>query len=110
MVEKNRFPTAEERWPRQGEVAKIDILPESNKIYNDDNTYKVIDRIYGDIFGGLKLILKNGKTYRSKIEKKSIKLEDGTLGYVYYADEKWFDRMGMPIEKPKNLVTREKDE
>ena len=79
------------------------IIPESNKMGE-----KVIDRIYGDIHGGLKLILKDGSTYRSKIDKKSIKLDDGSLGHVYHADGKWFDRMGLPINKPDNLVTRDK--
>lgn len=67
------------------------------------------DRIYQNVSGVLQLVLKNGAIYRSKIDKRSIKLNDGTLGYVYYADGKWFDRAGMPIKKPDNLVTREKN-
>ena len=43
-----------------------------------------------------------------KIDKKSIKLSDGSLGHVYNVKNKWFDRMGMPIDKPNNLVTRDK--
>jgi hypothetical protein len=39
--------------------------------------------------------------------KKSIKLDDGTLGHVYNVKNKWFDRMGLPIDKPDNLVTRD---
>jgi len=78
------------------------ILPVSNII--DD---KPIDRIYQNISGTLQLILKDGSIYNSKIDKKSIKLDDGTLGHVYHADGKWFDRMGLPINKPHNLVTRE---
>ena len=66
------------------------------------------DRIYQNVSGILQLVLKNGAIYRSKIDKKSIKLSDGTLSYVYYADGKYFDRAGMPIKKPDNLVTREK--
>ena len=84
------------------------ITPETNKIYEDDGTVTYIDRIYGDIFGGDRLILKDGTTYEGKIERKSIKRKDGTLGYVNFANNKWFDRTGMPIEKPTNLVTREK--
>ena len=80
------------------------IIPESNKIGD-----KVIDRIYGDIHGGLKLILKNGTIYQNKIDKRSIKLGDGTLGHVFHANGKWFDRMGLPIDKPDNLVTRDGD-
>ena len=42
-----------------------------------------------------------------KIDKKSIKLSDGTLGHVYNVKNKWFDRTGLPIDKPENLVTRD---
>ena len=77
-------------------------IPESNKRGDE-----VIDRIYGSITGSLKLILKDGSTYDGKIDKKSIKLSDGTLGHVYNVKNKWFDRMGLPIDKPDNLVTRE---
>jgi hypothetical protein len=78
------------------------IIPESNKIGD-----KVIDRIYSDIHGGLKLILKDGSKYEGKIDKRAIKLDDGTLGHVYNVKNKWFDRMGLPIDKPDNLVTRD---
>ena len=78
------------------------IIPESNKRGDE-----VIDRIYGSITGSLKLILKDGSTYDGKIDKKSIKLSDGTLGHVYNVKNKWFDRMGLPIDKPENLVTRD---
>ena len=47
---------------------------------------------------------------KDSIEKKSIKRTDGTLGYVYTTGKKWFDRCGMPIDKPDNLVTRDKNE
>jgi len=77
-------------------------IPESNKRGDE-----VIDRIYGSITGSLKLILKDGSTYDGKIDKKSIKLSDGTLGHVYNVKNKWFDRMGLPIDKPDNLVTRD---
>jgi len=78
------------------------VIPESNKRGDE-----VIDRIYGSITGSLKLILKDGSTYDGKIDKKSIKLSDGTLGHVYNVKNKWFDRMGLPIDKPDNLVTRD---
>jgi len=78
------------------------IIPESNKRGDE-----IIDRIYGSITGSLKLILKDGSTYDGKIDKKSIKLSDGTLGHVYNVKNKWFDRMGLPIDKPENLVTRD---
>ena len=68
--------------------------------------YDTDDRIYANIFKQLKLIQKDGTEYTGKIEKKSIKLADGTLSYVRVtADNRWFDRTGMPIDKPTNLVT-----
>ena len=57
------------------------------------------------------LYKKNGSTYTGKIEKKSIKLKDGTLSFVHKtADNRWFDRCGMPIDKPTNLITREQND
>ena len=78
------------------------IVPESNK--RGDIT---IDRIYQNLHGTLELVLKDGSTYDGKIDKKSIKLSDGTLGHVYNVKNKWFDRIGLPIDKPENLVTRD---
>ena len=83
-------------------------IPETNRIYNDNSDTKFVafDRIYGNIYKQLKLIQKNGSVYKGKIDKKSIKLSDGTLGYVHVtADSRWFDRQGMPITKPNNLIT-----
>jgi hypothetical protein len=83
-------------------------IPESNRIYNDNSDTKFVafDRIYGNIYKQLKLIQKNGTEYTGKIEKKSIKLEDGTLSFVHKtADNRWFNRSGMPISKPTNLIT-----
>lgn len=82
------------------------IIPESNKHYISETEFVVYDRIYGNIYKQLKLIQKNGTEYTGKIEKKSIKLKDGTLSFVHKtADNRWFDRSGMPIEKPTNLIT-----
>jgi len=78
------------------------ITPESNKIGD-----KIIDRIYQNLHGTLNLILKDGTSYDGKIDKRSIKLSDGTMSYVYNVKNKWFDRTGMPIDKPDNLITRE---
>ena len=83
------------------------IVPETNKIQQDDGTFKYIDRIYSRIFGNVYMIQKDGSQYKGKIEKRSIKLNDGTLGFVYHADNKWFERGGLPIDKPENLVTRD---
>ena len=83
-----------------------DIIPESNKIYSSETKFVSYDRIYGNIYKQLKLIQKNGTEYIGKIEKKSIKLEDGTLSFVHKtADNRWFNRTGMPIGKPINLIT-----
>ena len=82
------------------------IIPESNKIYSSETKFVAYDRIYGIIYKQLKLIQKDGTEYKGKIEKKSIKLKDGTLSYVRVtADNRWFDRGGMPIKKPTNLIT-----
>ena len=83
-------------------------IPESNRIYKDNSETKFIafDRIYGNIYKQLILIQKNGSEYKGRIDKKSIKLLDGTLGHVYVtADNRWFDKQGMPISKPTNLIT-----
>lgn len=82
------------------------IIPETNKKWVSDDKFIYIDRIYGSIFNQDRLVLKDGTVYEGKIQKRSIKLEDGTLGHVYFANNKWFDRTGMPIDKPNNLVTR----
>ena len=83
-----------------------DIIPESNKIYSSETKFVSYDRIYGNIYKQLKLIQKNGTEYTGRIEKKSIKLEDGTLSFVHKtADNRWFNRTGMPISKPINLIT-----
>ena len=84
------------------------VVPETNKVQQEDGTFKYIDRIYSRIFGDVYMIQKDGTQYRSKIDKRSIKLDDGTLGFVYHADDRWFDRSGLPIDKPNNLVTRDK--
>ena len=82
------------------------IIPESNKIYSSETKFVSYDRIYGNIYKQLKLIQKNGTEYTGKIEKKSIKLEDGTLSFVHKTtDNRWFNRSGMPISKPTNLIT-----
>ena len=82
------------------------IIPESNKIYSSETEFVAYDRIYGNIYKQLKLIQKDGTEYKGKIEKKSIKLKDGTLSYVRVtADNRWFDKAGMPIDKPTNLIS-----
>jgi len=65
-----------------------------------------IDRMYGDLFGGHRLIQKNHKEYTGKIHKRR-RLIKGLDGNSFYsacyetADGRWFDNSGMPIEAPK---------
>ena len=70
-----------------------------------------IDRLYGSPASGgtLRLIQKDYSTYKGSISKKAttIKGVDGNnfRSYCYVTDDnRWFDRCGMPISKPKNLV------
>ena len=82
------------------------IIPETNKHYSSETEFVAYDRIYGNIYKQLRLIQKNGIEYKGKIEKKSIKRADGTLSYVHKtADNRWFDKAGMPISKPTNLIS-----
>ena len=81
-------------------------MTESDVISNFIND-KWIDRIYQDMYGHLELVNKDFTTYKGKINKRSIKLKDGSLSYVHVtADLRWFNKQGMPIDRPKNLITR----
>ena len=72
---------------------------------------KWIDRIYQDLHGHLTVVNKDFTTYKGKINKRSIKLKDGSLSYVHVTDDqRWFNRQGMPIDIPKNLITRKDNE
>ena len=75
-----------------------------------------IDRIYSDLFGGIKLIQKNHKEYPNKIHKKrrlisrkSINGDNISFYSVCYvtADNRWFDNAGLPIEAQKNSLDEE---
>jgi len=75
-----------------------------------------IDRLYSDLFGGIKLIQKNHKEYTGKVHKKrrlipkkSINGDNISFYSVCYvtADNRWFDNCGMPIEAPKHSVDEE---
>ena len=70
-----------------------------------------IDRIYGEPASGgeMKLINKDFTEYKGKIHKRatSVKDLDGSRfrSYCYVTDDnRWFDRSGMPIQKPTNLL------
>ncbi len=74
-----------------------------------------IDRLYGSPASGgtLRIIQKDYSTYKGGISKKTLTIKgvDGTnfRSYCYVTDDnRWFDRSGMPIDKPKNLLS-EKD-
>ena len=75
-----------------------------------------IDRLYSDLFGGIKLIQKNHREYPGKIHKKrrlisrkSINGDNVSFYSVCYvtADNRWFDNVGLPIEAPKNSLDEE---
>ena len=75
-----------------------------------------IDRIYSDLFGGIKLIQKNHREYPGKvhkkrrlISKKSINGDNISFYSVCYvtADNRWFDNVGLPMEAPKNSLDEE---
>jgi hypothetical protein len=75
-----------------------------------------IDRLYSDLFGGIKLIQKNHQEYPGKIHRKrrlisrrSINGDNISFYSVCYvtADNRWFDNVGMPMEAPKNSLDEE---
>lgn len=80
----------------------------SNMVGNDG---QAIDRIYGAPASGGddKLINKDFTEYKGKIHKRatSVKDLDGSRfrSHCFVTDDnRWFDRCGMPIEKPNNLL------
>ena len=96
-----------------GNIAnKTRIIEEKHAVvsneYGEDAKGKIIyiDRMYGDLFGGHRLIQKNHKEYTGKIHKRR-RLIKGSDGNSFYsacyetADGRWFDNSGMPIEAPK---------
>ncbi len=81
------------------------IIPESNRHYKGDSETKFVayDRIYQNLHKTLELVNKDGTIYLGKITKRAIKCE-GFMSHTYVtADNRWFDRAGMPIKKPNNL-------
>lgn len=82
----------------------------SSEITSNFMNGKWIDRIYQDMYGHLNLVNIDGTNYEGKIHKKSIKLENQSLSYVHVTDDRrWFNKQGMPIAKPKNLITRKEE-
>ena len=90
-------------------------VPFSNFYDWDENGKELYrDRLYGDINGKSRLINKDGTAYSGKIEKRRITIKgiDGNnfFSHVYEtADGRWFDRGGLPIDKPNNLVKHTAD-
>jgi hypothetical protein len=90
-------------------------VPFSNFYDWDENGKELYrDRLYGDINGKSRLVNKDGTVYSGKIEKKRITVKgpDGNnfFSHVYEtADGRWFDRGGLPIDKPNNLVKHTAD-
>ena len=81
----------------------------SNMVGDEDG--KSIDRLYGAPASGgaMKLINKDFTEYKGKIHKRSTSIKglDGIRfrSYCYVTDDnRWFDRSGMPIQKPNNLL------
>lgn len=72
------------------------------------------DRIYM-IWNTPELVNKDNSIYKGKINTRAITCQDvqgnNFRSYVYCtADDRWFDRAGLPIEKPTNLVGEKETE
>jgi hypothetical protein len=74
-----------------------------------------IDRIYG-IGPTQRLIQKDATIYQGTLTKRRITVKrltkEGSFNSHVWetADGRWFDRGGMPIEKPKQLVNDKEEE
>ena len=75
-----------------------------------------VDRIYGGINDQLRLVNADYTVYKGSISKVSIMVKSSVDGkrfrsYCYKTeDNRWFDRSGIPIEKPKNLTKEDYEE
>ena len=91
-------------------MTELKTVPFSNFYDWDENGKELYrDRLYGGLTGKDRLVNKDGTVYSGKIEKKriTVKGSDGNnfFSHVYEtADGRWFDRGGLPIDKPNNLV------
>lgn len=73
------------------------------------------DRIYSNLNNNLHLINQDGSKYKGKIFKRRtvVKGLDGNnfFSYVYETDDnRWFNRVGLPIPKPNNIVKQSDNE
>ena len=88
-----------------------------SNIYGEDEEGNpiFIDRIYGS-GNTRRLIQKDGSIYQGTLTKRRIMVqrltkEGSFASHVWEtADGRWFDRGGMPIDKPSNLDVRKKEE
>ena len=91
-------------------MTELKTIPFSNFYDWDENGKELYrDRLYGGLTGKDRLVNKDGTVYSGKIEKKRITVKgpDGNnfFSHVYEtADGRWFDRGGLPIDQPTNLV------
>ena len=94
-------------------LKKITEKPVQQVSYQQANIFSNMgrDRIYGMPGSNqeVELINKDNTKYSGKISRKSITCVgmDGNnfRSFVYEtADKRWFDRAGLPIKKPDNLV------
>jgi hypothetical protein len=76
-----------------------------------------IDRLYGSPASGgdMRLINKDFTDYQGKIHKRALSKKglDGSRfrSYCYVTDDnRWFDRSGMPINKPDDLLKESNSE
>ena len=71
-----------------------------------------VDRLYGSPFGNLRLIQADYTEYKGKIKKKQL-IKKGIDGnnfksYCYVTEDgRWFDRGGLPILPPEDIVEEE---
>ena len=73
------------------------------------------DRIYGNLFGDKRLVNQDGTTYKGKIFKRRITVKDidgsNYFSHVYQTeDNRWFNKGGLPIKKPTNMVKQSDNE
>ena len=74
-----------------------------------------VDRIYGNPFGQLRLIQADYTEYKGKITKKQLIKKDingnNFKSYCYVTDDgRWFDRGGISILPPDDLVEEENED
>jgi len=68
-----------------------------------------VDRLYGDPFGKLRLIQADYTKYQGKIIKKQLIKQDTNgnnfKSFCYVTEDgRWFDRGGIPMLPPEDLV------